>query len=553
MKRKALFPSVLLLTFLGLLLSLAPVKSQIDSSSRFTPEMQQIAKDILQSPLAGYLSGTGENALEHVAGRLPVPQALRRAQALQSRIPTAALPLPLAVPGAEVMVNNPALDILEPFDVSTESETAVAGFGGNIVVAYNNSATLTTLPATFMGHSLSTDGGTTWTDLRGLPGPTGGVNFGDPGLVADRAGNFYASQLAFNPSRPPGFSSTVGISKSTDGGSTFSIPVSPPAAGVSSGSFQDKEFIAVDTSGGPSDGNVYVTWTSFGSPFTQLPIFFSRSTDGGATFSTPIQISTSTEFDQGSEPVVGPSGEIYVAWERFFDSANPSAPPAIVVAKSTDGGLSFGSPVLVAPVTDIGFPGGHIGLGRLPGNFRVNSFPRIDVSPTTGTVYIVFASNPQSSPPTPPPTGDSGDIFFTRSTNGGGTWAVRTRLNDDATLNDQFFPDVAVNADGVVEVFWYDKRNDPANFSIDLFETRSADDGVSFTPNAQVNAVSFPPAVGYDPVVVQTYMGDYIDIKAITTSTGRGSAFLMAWGDNRRSVATFGGTRHDQDVFFTKD
>jgi len=435
------------------------------------------------------------------------------------------------------MVNNPALDPLERFDVSTQSETAVAGFGGNIVVAYNNSATL---PTSFMGYSFSVDGGTAWTDLRGLPGPTGGFNFGDPGLVGDRAGNFYASQIASDPIRPPGFSFTVGISKSTDGGSTFSIPVSPPAAGVSPFSFQDKAFIAVDTSGGPFGGNVYVTWTSFGGPFTKLPIFFSRSNDGGATFSTPLQISTSTESDQGSEPVVGPNGEIYVAWERFVDSANPLAPPAIVVAKSIDGGLSFSSPVVVAPLTDIGF-----GAGTMLGNFRVNSFPRIDVSPTTGTVYIVFASNPQ--------TGDAGDIFFTRSTDGGVTWAVRTRLNDDATLNDQFFPDVAVNGNGVVEVFWYDKRNDPANLRIDLFKTRSEDDGVSFTPNAQVNAVSFPPAVGYDPFVVPTFMGDYIDIKAITTSTGRGSAFLMAWGDNRRAIVTLGGTRNDQDVFFTRD
>jgi hypothetical protein len=544
MNRKALFPSVLLLTFLGLLLSLTAGKSQIDSSGRFTPEMQQIAKDILQSPAAAYLSGTGRNALEHVAGQLPVPQGLRRAQALQSRMPTAALPLAPAVPGAEVMVNNPALDTFELFDISTQSETAVAGFGSSIVVAYNNSATF---PPSVMGYSLSTDGGLTFTDLRGLPGPTGGNNLGDPGLVADRAGNFYASSIASDRARPAGFAFTIGISKSTDGGSTFSIPVSPPAAGVLPGSFQDKEFIAVDTSRGPFDGNVYVTWTSFGAPFTKLPILFSRSTDGGATFSTPIQISTSTEFDQGSEPVVGPNGEIYVAWERFFDLANLSAPPAIVVAKSTNGGMSFGSPVVVTPVTDIGF-----GAGTMLGNFRVNSFPRIDVSPTTGTVYIVFASNPQSLPPTPP-TGDSGDVFFTRSTDGGANWAVPTKLNDDITVNDQFFPDIAVNGNGVLEVFWYDRRNDPANLMIDLFETRSADDGVSFTPNAQVNAVSFPPAVGYDPLINRIYMGDYIDIKAITTSTGRGMTFLMAWGDNRRSVATFGGTRHDQDVFFTKD
>src|SRR5215813_1518312 len=101
------------------------------------------------------------------------------------------------------MVNNPALDTQQLIDITTQSETAVAGFGDNVVVAYNNSATIAS--RTVMGYGLSTDGGMTFADLRGLPGPPDGFNEGDPGLVADRAGNFYASFIAFDPSRPPGF------------------------------------------------------------------------------------------------------------------------------------------------------------------------------------------------------------------------------------------------------------------------------------------------------------------------------------------------------------
>jgi hypothetical protein len=43
--------------------------------------------------------------------------------------------------------------------------------------------------------------------------------------------------------------------------------------------FHDKEYITVDTTGGPYDGYVYVTWTRFAGSY---PIYFSRSTDGGA-------------------------------------------------------------------------------------------------------------------------------------------------------------------------------------------------------------------------------------------------------------------------------
>ena len=73
---------------------------------------------------------------------------------------------------------------------------------------------------------------------------------------------------------------------------------------------------------------------------------FSRSANGGAFFSSPIQISAAATFNQASEPVVGPSGEIYVAWLQVSGSGGTG----IVVAKSINGGLSFGTPVFVTSV-----------------------------------------------------------------------------------------------------------------------------------------------------------------------------------------------------------
>src|SRR5260370_38082464 len=146
-----------------------------------------------------------------------------------------------------------------------------------------------------MGYSRTTNGGHTFTDLGRVPeGPIrGAANLGDPGLVANRAGQFYASAIAFDPDplRSPGFSNTVSISKSTNGGLTFGNPVFIPAGGVVPRGFQDKEAIAVDNSRTATDGNVYGACTSFppprAAPFT-LPTFFSRSTHGGTSFSTPI-------------------------------------------------------------------------------------------------------------------------------------------------------------------------------------------------------------------------------------------------------------------------
>lgn len=398
-----------------------------------------------------------------------------------------------------------------------------------------------------MGYSRSSDAGATFADLGLISGPAAGFNLGDPALVADREGNFYAAAIVFDFTRPADFVSTVGISKSTDGGLTFGGPVAPaPGGPPNTAHFADKEFVVVDTSGELFDGNVYVSWTDFQfsrtPPFQfQAPIVFSRSTDGGASFSAPVRVSPGgTETVQGSEPAVGPNGEVYVAWFRWSPS-----PSGIFIAKSANGGASFGPPNLVAPAKWIGFGVPLRFLPSLVGNFRVNSFPRIDVDPANGNVYITYAANRSGA------GGDTADVFFTRSTDGGATWSVPIRVNDDSTKNDQFFPDIAVNQDGVIEAMWYDRRLDSDNVKIDVFKAQSTDGGLSFGANERVTSVSFLPAVGYDPIISPLYMGDYIDIKTDTTPDGRGFKFLLAWGDCRRKVITPQGIRPDQDVFFT--
>ena len=521
-------------------------QAQTSGGGGYASQFQQAAQNLLNSPASQALSGAGLTAVKVLAGAVN-----RTAPAVPS---IAIAQDALAVtPSANVLVNNPALDPFSFVDISTQSETAVAGFGGNILVAYNNSSGLFFPNNSVMSWSRSTDGGNSFTQVGFLPVTPTGFNGGDPGLVVNRSGVFYASAIAYDFTFPPANQGGVGIWKSTDGGLTFTGPVytpAPPATFPGDIGIGDKPFIAVDTSGKQYDGNVYVTWTAFGQTTGGIPIVFSRSTDGGNTFSTPIQVTPSGGFGltQGSAPAVGPNGEVYVAW--FQAGCNGiSSIPFIYVAKSVDGGQTFGLPVPVAPLQALGFGAGYscftIG-GTLTGNFRVNSFPRIDVNPKNGHVYIVFGSHSV-------PSADSGDAFFTESTDGGQTWSIPLKVNDDRTSNDQFFPAVAVNGQGVIQVIWYDRRRDPNNLLIDVYSATSTNDGASFHSNQRVTTVSSPPAVGFDPLINPTYMGDYIDVKAMTGPSGRGSQFLQAWGDTRRVVETFGGVRHDQDVRFSID
>src|SRR5207248_853053 len=64
--------------------------------------------------------------------------------------------------------------------------------------------------------------------------------------------------------------------------------------------FHDKNFIAADRyQSSPNKGNVYVTWSVFrfdaSGSYQQSPIFGSMSTDGGRHFSTPVDISASSD------------------------------------------------------------------------------------------------------------------------------------------------------------------------------------------------------------------------------------------------------------------
>jgi hypothetical protein len=443
------------------------------------------------------------------------------------------------------MVNNPDLDILAFADVSTQSETAVAGYQNDVVVGYNNdglSGGFVGFGSSLMGYAQSRDGGATFADLGVIPVPGNVANLGDPTIRVNRSGTFFASAIAFVGI--PGFPAeyTVGVWRSTDRGLSWlnpvfpPIPLLPPTTSNPFG-FADKPFLRVDTTRASSAGNLYLTWTNF--PNSPLPprIVFSRSTDGGASFSPPIFLSDPAEAAQGSEAAIGPGGVVYVTWWRI-----EGAFPAIMVARSADFGRTFSRPVVAAPIVPIGFFSGN-----MSGNFRTNSFPRIDVNPVNGNVYIVYASNPQG-------TADGADVYVVRSTDRGATWSSPVRVNDDSTQNDQFFPAVAVNGTGTAKVLWYDRRNSSNNLGIDVYAATLMETATSLQAarNERVTTVNSLPAVGYDPILDPTYMGDYIDITPVITSTGRGTDFLAAWGDTRRVVITSGGQRHDQDVLFRR-
>jgi hypothetical protein len=82
---------------------------------------------------------------------------------------------------------------------------------------------------------------------------------------------------------------TVGISDPEPVNCRPFIPGNPPCTLVRTGDIVPD--FAVDDSGGPNDGNVYAVWQeNHSSPFGDDAIMLSRSTDGGTSWSAPVQV-----------------------------------------------------------------------------------------------------------------------------------------------------------------------------------------------------------------------------------------------------------------------
>jgi hypothetical protein len=259
--------------------------------------------------------------------------------------------------GPDVQVNDPSLDNIQyppisgdpyPWEFATESETTLAADGSNIVVSYNSSANSRVAKvgngfyfaySFASAYSVSHDGGITWRSGFISP-PPGSIHTGFDGVVAkDRAGNFYYSTLSYDANGNYG----VAIGKSTDHGETFA-----PAQFVALDPFADKDWMALGPDPVvPSRDNIYVTWSRYTS--TNSTLLFSRSTDGGVTWSPARTIfayaddGTLSGYTEFSNPTVDRSnGRLYVPFLHYGDINRTSLNDHYVrILASDDGGNTF--------------------------------------------------------------------------------------------------------------------------------------------------------------------------------------------------------------------
>jgi hypothetical protein len=319
--------------------------------------------------------------------------------------------------------------------------------GANDYVSRTWSCTISGTPCSSLGDAYSgtyysNDGGQTWcctssdpahlgTLIPGVERLTGGIYDagGDPALAFDSRGNVYYAGLGFNRATAP---NTVAVNKGTFDGAgrlSWGDPVFINRTTAPS-ILNDKEWIAIDSR--PTSAfrdTIYITWTRFKfaastGAYVQSPIFFVRSTDGGATFSQPKSIAGNVLYGQGSRPVVGPDGTLYVFWNG---STRLQSLNSTWVVKSTDGGATFSKPVAISALTDTDV--------LKDTGFRVNSFPAAAAAPN-GDLYATWTTEVRNSgapayggePLCAPWLGNStadchSVAVYSKSTDGGATWS----------------------------------------------------------------------------------------------------------------------------------
>jgi hypothetical protein len=305
----------------------------------------------------------------------------------------------------------------------------------------------------------------------------------------------------------------VTVSRSTDDGATWSTPSVVFRTKRSSFTHgEDKESITADPY---HPGVVYVVWDRYsnqnsiytdghGQNANKGPAFFSKSTDGGRTWSDPAAIYAKGNGTIGNQIVVLPNGTLVDFFTNFVATnvkGGVSFSEELDAIRSSDGGKTWSSPILVSPTTPNGTFDPATGRYIRAGDILFD----VAVDPSNGTLYAVWEDARFA---------DGVDqVAFTKSTDGGLSWPdapVKVSRSDGATpaYRQAFTPSVDVAPDHTVAITYYDFRLSPAGGdAVDYWGSTSSDGGASWSPDARLTTSSFPASTA--PDAGGPMIGDY--------------------------------------------
>lgn len=381
---------------------------------------------------------------------------------------------------------------------------------------------------------VSGDGGRGWIPAKPFAKlPPGARTCYSPEIAFDSNGVLYYLfvGLAGRGNSPMG----VFLTTSADRAQSFS----KPRRLLGAGNYQVR--MAIDPAMG-DHGRIYLLWLKTGAPAptgglpsTPNPILTAYSDDGGKTFSRPVQVNDrARRLSVAADLAVGPDHAVHVLYydlredRRDYQGLEGPAWPgrwSVVSTTSSDGGRHFQPGVAVDD--RVKPPGRVILIYTMP--------PPAVVAGRSGK--MVFAAWTDAR------NGDW-DVFLSRSTDGGRSWARPLRLNDDRAGNGrhQYLPRLSVAPNGRLDAIFLDRRDDPRNAANHTYYTYSTDGGRHFAPNIRLTSSRSDSRSG-QRYFIPSARG-LVDFGARVALLSRDAGALAAWTDTRNSFGTGG-----QDIF----
>jgi hypothetical protein len=366
--------------------------------------------------------------------------------------------------------------------------------------------------------SRSTNGGSTWMNPINIPNqPVWGTmairNNGDLYLCGSNFGStFYFSRSTDAKNGSVTPSFDLNRTVNLGGSIQYGIPVNPDGLG-------GQVWIVVDNSGGPRDGWIYMLCSVRRNSSNPLDVMLARSTDGGNTWSSPVRVNDDPQ-NQGKYHWFGtmsiaPNGRLDFCWYDTRASSNNSQ-SQLYFRSSFDGGTTFTNAVAVSPLftQGVGYPQQNK-LGDYIGMVSDNGYAGIAYAATfNGEQDVYYVRVPVGQTTQLPPTGFS--LFRGLLVSGG----LSQLVNEDG--------DPLVAAPGLV----LDPQEAPVQLVVEATSPTASPVSFRFKTVSRVNSSGLSQRIDLFNFQTQSY--ETVDTRAATLSYQ--SAIVDATGSLSRFV-----------------
>ena len=298
----------------------------------------------------------------------------------------------------------------------------------------------------------------------------GGDSFSDPKKIVNQNGNTLSPMIASNEKTifltwtyryPDSYSggwsddnSEIFFSKSDDGGNTFSEPRL----------VSDKETFSSISKMAVDGENIFITWFTHSvpwkSPFkSPNEIFFAESIDGGETFNEPINLSEN-DGRSDSTNIATDDSNVFIVWSDDYMNNT-----GIFFTKSSDRGNTFSTTINISK--EIPYSDGPY------------------ITSDSSNILVTWASHKEGKDP---------DIFFSKSTDGGNSFTDPKNISN--TSGYSIISPIVTDGKNIF-VAWGDSKSN----SRSILLTNSTDGGETFSKPkliSHIEGVSDSPSIAYD-------------------------------------------------------